>query len=1376
MQEYMAKNIVKFTISKSTIIFTSSTFFVLFIFLSLSSTALSAPPDSPYVPGETLNPSCSPGDSNCSVVQITIATTTNNFGVGTTSPYAKLSVSGQVVAASYISTTTATSTFGGGLNISTGCFSISNTCIGSGSSQWTTTGYNIYYNTGSVGVGTTTPYAKLSVVGEVVATNFTATSTTATSTFMGGLEVTGTGLQLSATTKVYQGGQNFLISSTTSAGNLSIGYQSASGLDSSGGLYSTFMGYQAGRSATSSAYNTGVGYQTLNSVVKGNGTAGGYNTASGYQALRSNTTGYTNTAIGASSLTANTTGFENTSMGYLSMSANLTGQYNVAIGNNALQTNTSGHANTSIGYQSSYFNNVSTRNTAIGYQAGYGASGQTASQHNVFLGYQAGLIHTTGSNNTLIGYKTGDTLTSGSNNIVLGYDIDVLNATGDNTLNIGNIIFGTNIDGTGSTLSTGKIGIGTTSPYAKLSVDGEVVATNFTATSTTATSTFAGGLDVTGTGIQLSATTKVYQGGQNFLISSTSAAGNLSIGYQSASDLDSSGGLYSTFIGYQAGQSATSSVSNTGVGYQALKSVVFSGVSGGSNNTSFGYQTLQSNTTGSDNAGFGFQALNTNSTGQYNIALGGQAMYSNSTGLRNVGVGYNSLYLSNNAAGNTTVGYQAGYNLTSGSYNLILGHNVGAPSASGDQQLNIGNLIYGTSLYNGGSVSSVPVNGKIGIGTTSPYAKLSVVGEVVATNFTATSTNATSTFSGGLQVGGTTGLNVFANSKISIGTDVYAGNELAKLYINTGNISFTDNYGMTWDGSFPSGIYGASGASGYIALNPGNSQVARFDRTGGLTLGSNFVGTPAPSGGIISEGSVGIGTTTPYAKLSVVGEVAATNFTATSTTATSTVKGGFWSSGASYFTNNFSIGNGVMVGQDLTLDPILFEVNTSAQRVKIGDVNQNANGLQANFSLSNITFRDITESATILDINTISGGYEIIMGNKSTFLNQSISTSTFNSGAIFATTRGGVGIGSSTPSARLSISQIADSRGGGIWQSATDGDYRATYMDTTGILNFNGGDGGTINTATLNAAGAWTNASDRSYKENIVDLNTKYNLGTILSLNPRFYTMKGSGLPQIGFIAQEVNAFISEVVDGQEGSMGISYGNLASLSFQGIKDLATVLNIQTTSSSTPESLTSFTSVRLDEIERKITDLQNDQGTSGVQDILDWVRNSITAITGKFTELISEKIVVENLIVGSSLKPSGITIFSKSGNAFCLTVDDSGTPMSTVGECGTLITTTAPSTTPANPSDTTPPIITIIGNNPAEIEKGTPYVDLGATVDDDVDHNLGISTSGNIIDTSVSGTYPIIYTATDSAGNSASTTRSVIISDPVASEETPPTVE
>ncbi|MBI5133763.1 MAG: hypothetical protein HZA81_00005, partial [Candidatus Taylorbacteria bacterium] len=53
----------------------------------------------------------------------------------------------------------------------------------------------------------------------------------------------------------------------------------------------------------------------------------------------------------------------------------------------------------------------------------------------------------------------------------------------------------------------------------------------------------------------------------------------------------------------------------------------------------------------------------------------------------------------------------------------------------------------------GNYVMSIANNTNVGIGTTSPYARLSVVGEAVARNFTATSTSATSTFAGGLDVG-----------------------------------------------------------------------------------------------------------------------------------------------------------------------------------------------------------------------------------------------------------------------------------------------------------------------------------------------------------------------------------------------------------------------------------------------------------------------------------------------------------------------------------------------------------------------------------------------------------------------------------------------
>ena len=70
-------------------------------------------------------------------------------------------------------------------------------------------------------------------------------------------------------------------------------------------------------------------------------------------------------------------------------------------------------------------------------------------------------------------------------------------------------------------------------------------------------------------------------------------------------------------------------------------------------------------------------------------------------------------------------------------------------------------------------------------------------------------------------------------------------------------------------------------------------------------------------------------------------------------------------------------------------------------------------------------------------------------------------------------------------------------------------------------------------------------------------------------------------------------------------------------------------------------------------------------------------------------------------------------------------------------------------------DTTPPVITLIGNNPLMVDKGTTFVDPGAVATDDKDGDISdqVSVDGTV-DTSIEGTYFLKYNVSDAAGNKA----------------------
>ena len=88
------------------------------------------------------------------------------------------------------------------------------------------------------------------------------------------------------------------------------------------------------------------------------------------------------------------------------------------------------------------------------------------------------------------------------------------------------------------------------------------------------------------------------------------------------------------------------------------------------------------------------------------------------------------------------------------------------------------------------------------------------------------------------------------------------------------------------------------------------------------------------------------------------------------------------------------------------------------------------------------------------------------------------------------------------------------------------------------------------------------------------------------------------------------------------------------------------------------------------------------------------------------------------------------------------------------------------------ADTTPPVITLSGDNPQVIAFSEAYVELGATASDNRDGDLtaSIVIDATGVDVSIPGDYTVTYDVTDAAGNVATTvTRAVTVRPPVPEE-------
>lgn len=459
-----------------------------------------------------------------------------------------------------------------------------------------------------------------------------------------------------------------------------------------------------------------------------------------------------NVALGENALLSNTFGEGNVANGSDALRSNTTGDYNTANGRSALRMNTTGYQNVATGFQALYSNTTGRQNTANGVSA---LQSNTTGMGNIGVGYNAGSAITTGNYNVVIGSNTGSSISTVSNTVLIA------DGQGNERIRVE---------------SAGNVGIGTTIPTHRLDIAGVTPAARTYAVSGVPVvylptqGTAVGQLDGSiafGNGLRSAINSSSNQGRDNTsvgigaLYANTTGSRNTAIG-KDALRTNTTGG-YNTATGYNSLYYNTTGGSNVADGHNAL----FSNTTG-SYNLATGYEALNSNTSGNYNTAVGYYALESNTTGTANVAVGTNALRYNATktestaigfysmsnadsvsavptttyntavgayslqgsstpasntGYRNTALGHSALKTISSGSGNIGIGYNAGSAITTGNYNVVIGGNTGSTIASSSYNIIISDGFGNNRMH-------VDSTGNVGVGTSTPSAKLDVSGTI----------------------------------------------------------------------------------------------------------------------------------------------------------------------------------------------------------------------------------------------------------------------------------------------------------------------------------------------------------------------------------------------------------------------------------------------------------------------------------------------------------------------------------------------------------------------------------------------------------------------------------------------------------------------
>ena len=175
--------------------------------------------------------------------------------------------------------------------------------------------------------------------------------------------------------------------------------------------------------------------------------------------------------------------------------------------------------------------------------------------------------------------------------------------------------------------------------------------------------------------------------------------------------------------------------------------------------------------------------------------------------------------------------------------------------------------------------------------------------------------------------------------------------------------------------------------------------------------------------------------------------------------------------------------------------------------------------------------------------------------------------------------------------------------------------------------------------------------------------------------------------------------------------------------------------------------------------------------------------SVSDSCGNSSSVLRQVVIYDNVAPTIDLSTNPLTYEATStpyiDNSAIVTITDNYFPLeqlvidicsnvvsNVVGTYSVVYTVTDPcnniaaATRTVNVKDETPPVITLNGNSEILLLQNEVYVELSAVAVDIVDGSVNVDICLGSLDTSVLGTYNIIYSASDSCGNDASAVRTV----------------